>query len=403
MNTKRALQKAFPTDLVVELTGKLVAIPSRNPPGEEKVCANAIWKTLREWGVDAELVREPDPERPQVVAWVGSSGQGPTFVLNGHIDTVREGDLAAWDTPPFEPTRIGDRLYGLGACDIKGSLAVGMAILKTLHEQADPLPGMVMFHAAMGEEMAEDGTRTLLNMGYTGDCAVVMEPTNLTIGRATRGVGWYRLILTGNPQHCGSVRPEDPDVVSQFGHVVEALSTYNACISHNSHPLLPSPGCRLTQARVGERHNHLPERGEFIIDRRMLPRESFDQVSAELHEILDGIGQGDSDFNYELEYLYGNEPVEISGESPLIDVLQRNLRAVDGQEAQITGMIAGTDVRNFVHDQGIPAVNFGAGDFGVCHKPNEFVPIDDLVRRGRILLGTALDILYAEEVFASYW
>lgn len=393
MSDKRSLVDAFPAELAMRLAQQLVAIPSRNPPGEEKSCAEFIHATLRDWGIETELILKPDPERPQVVAWVSGSGQGPTFVLNGHTDTVQEGELDAWRIPPFEGRIVDGRLHGLGSCDMKGPLAVGMAVLKTIHDRSNRFPGTLMLHAAMGEEMAEDGTRTLLNLGYTGDFAVVMEPTNLAIGRANRGVSWYRLTLTGDPLHCGFAAPDVPDVMSQFARFQDALSDYHLRISQKKHPLLLSPGCRVTQAHVGERHNHLPAQGEFTIDRRMLPGESFEQVERELVHILDTVGASDPTFDYNLEYLRGNEPVELAENDPLIDVIQRNLREIDGCEADIIGMIAGTDVRNFVHDQEIPAVNFGPGDFRVCHKPNEFVPVNDLVRSGRILLGVTYDLL----------
>ena len=393
MDEKQAFIEAFQADLVSDLAQQLVAIPSRNPPGEEKACAEFIYRTLREWGVEADLVREPDPERPQVVSWVSGSGQGPTFILSGHIDTVQEGDATTWRHPPFEPTLLDGRLYGLGACDMKGSLAVGMAVLKTVHEHAGRLPGTLMFQAAMGEEMAEDGTRTLLNLGFTGDAAVVMEPTDLKIGRATRGVSWHRLTLSSNPLHCGFASPDEPDILSQFSRIQTALSVYHKRISLEQHPLLPSSACRVTRAQAGERHNHLPARGEFTIDRRMLPGECFEQVREELTEILDGVATADGSLVWELTYQRGNEPVELEEDAPLVQVLRKNAVELEGREAESTGMIAGTDVRNFMHDHDIPAVNFGAGDFNVCHKPNEFVGVDDLIRSGRILLGTALDVI----------
>ena len=53
----------------------------------------------------------------------------------------------------------------------------------------------------------------------------------------------------------------------------------------------------------------------------------------------------------------------------------------------------GSDVRNFIYDAGIPTVNFGAGDYRVCHQPNEFVEVDDLMTCARIVLGTVIDLL----------
>lgn len=74
MANKNEWLSALSEDLIVDLTTKLVAIPSRNPPGEEKECAEFILSTLRGWGIDAEPVYDPDPARPQVAAWVEGAG-----------------------------------------------------------------------------------------------------------------------------------------------------------------------------------------------------------------------------------------------------------------------------------------------------------------------------------------
>ncbi|MGQ9584233.1 MAG: M20 family metallopeptidase [Anaerolineae bacterium] len=398
MSEKQELIGSLSEELILRLASQLVSIPTRNPPGEEKEGASFIFETFRSWGIEAELILAPDPQRPQVVAWARGGGQGPTLILNGHIDTVREGDVSDWSFPPFKATRQGNRLYGLGACDMKGSLAVGMAVLKAIAACGLSFPGTVLFQAVMGEELAEDGTRTLLRLGYTGDYAIVLEPTALQICRATRGVAWYKVTLAGNPIHCGRAAPETPDLVTQFARVASALADYHQEIARKEHPLVPSPACRVTQLRAGERHNHLPACCEFTIDRRMLPGETFDQVQEELLGILEDVRAGDPSFDYRLTYDRGNEPVVTPEDSLLIKTLRRNSEELLGATPNLIGSAAGTDMRNFVFDAGIPAVNFGPGNFVTCncHGPDEFVPVDELMACGRVVLGTAYDLLMLE-------
>jgi succinyl-diaminopimelate desuccinylase len=393
MNAKTGLIQALPEDLILELTAELVAIPTRNPPGEEKACAEFILKTLQGWGVEAEMVFEPDPDRPQVVAWRRGARDHPTVILNGHIDTVGEGDRAAWRYPPFQATRRGERLYGLGACDMKGSLAIGMAILKTLHDAGAQFPGTLMFQAVMGEEMDEAGTATLLEKGYTGDYALVMEPTDLRIGPGTRGVAWHKITLTGPSVHCGLAAPDAPDLMYHFARLVAAFEAYHREITTRKHHLIPSPACRITEVHAGGVHNDIAGRIELVTDRRMLPNETYEQVTGEIRQILESVAPGSGEFQYELEFLRGNEPTETPLDSPLIETLEKNIRKVGGRQPEIWGPPYGCDMRNFVYDAGIPTTNFGAGDFRVCHKPDEFVVVDDLLACARILLGTAIDLL----------
>ncbi|MCB0193640.1 MAG: M20 family metallopeptidase [Anaerolineae bacterium] len=392
---KQTLIEALSEELIVELTSQLVAIPTPNPPGQEKACAEFIKTTLESWGIETEWVLEPDPERPQVVAWQRGTGSGPTVIINAHMDTVGAGRREDWQFPPFQVTRQNGRLYGRGACDMKGSMAINMVIMKTLHEAGITLPGTLMLQAAMGEEMDEPGTRTLLQQGYTGDYAIVLEPTDLRIGPASRGVAWHKVTLTGPGVHCGLAAPDASDVMIQFARIATDLAEYHRRIAAQTHPLSPSPSCRITDVHAGEAHNSIVGRCEFIIDRRMLPGESYQQVTAELQAIL--AQHQHPHIETQVEFIEWNEPVETSLDSPLIARLKDNLKSVGGIEPEIWGPPYGSDVRNFLYDAAIPAVNFGAGDYRVCHQPNEFVEVADLITCARVVLGTVIDLLQPAE------
>jgi succinyl-diaminopimelate desuccinylase len=390
---KEALIAAISEDLIVDLTTKLVAIPTPNPPGQEKALAEFIVATMQGWGLEVELVPHPDPERPQVVAWLRGTGNGPTLILNAHMDTVGAGEQAAWQFPPFQVTRQGNRLYGRGTCDMKGSLAVGMVILKTLHEAGARFRGTLMLQAPMGEEMDEPGTRTLLQKGYTGDYAIVLEPTDLRIGPASRGVSWFKITLSGPSMHCGLADAEGPDVMAAFARIATALTAYHHQVAAIEHPLSPSPSCRITRVEAGEAHNSLVGRCTFVVDRRMIPGETVAQVESELRQIINGVLAGTPDIAYQLAFIEWNEPVQAPLDSPLIAALEQNVATVGGLEPEIWAVPYGCDVRNFIYDANIPAVNFGAGDYRVCHQPNEFVTVDGLLTCARVVMATAVDLL----------
>ncbi|MGD2159067.1 MAG: M20 family metallopeptidase [Anaerolineales bacterium] len=393
MTQKASLIKSLPEDLIIELTSDMVAIPTRNPPGEEKAGAEFILGRFQEWGIEAEMISEPDPERPQVVAWHRGTGGGPTVILNGHIDTVGEGNASEWRYPPFEANRVDDRLYGRGTCDMKGSLAIAMTILKTLNDAGAKFPGTLMFQAVMGEEMDEEGTRTLLKKGYTGDCALVLEPTDLRIGAGTRGVTWHKITLSGPSVHCGLAEPEAPDLMYQFANLLTAFEAYHRDISSRPHHLIPSPGFRVTDVRAGGVHNDIVGRCELVVDRRMIPGETIEQVTEEIRQIVEQVLGNAPEYAYELEFMRWNEPTETALDAPLIKTLAKNIEEIEGIDPEIWGPPYGCDMRNFVYDAAIPTVIFGAGDFRVCHKPDEFVPVGALLTCARIVLGTTIDLL----------
>lgn len=390
---KSAILESLSDDLVVDLTERLIAIPTVNPPGQEADCARFIYETLTGWGVEAELVPEPDPERPQVVAWVRGTTCGPTFILNAHMDTVPEGDVARWTRPPFEATREGDRLYGLGACDMKGSLASIMAMLKALHDSGAALPGTLMAQFPMGEETDEPGTRTLLALGYVGDMAITMEPTDGRIGPGTRGACWHRVGITGPSAHCGLTPADAADVMHVARRFAAAVEDIHREVSTQTHHLLASPAARITEMRAGERHNATAGRCEMVVDRRMLPHESVAEVGDGLRARLDAAIGGAEGVRGTVTFVDLNEATETPLDAPLVRALAANIRELGRREPEIWGPPYGSDMRNFVHDAAIPCVNFGAGDFRRCHQPDEFVPVPDLLGVARIVFGTVLDVI----------
>lgn len=387
------LLMAIDGELIVDLTTRMVAFPTQNPPGREKPCANFIREILTGWGIEVELVAEPDPQRPQIVAWLRGEREGPTLVLNGHMDTVNEGDVTAWHHSPFAATRENGRLYGLGTADMKGSLAIAMVVLKTLKEAGRPRAGTIMFQAVMGEEMDEDGTRTLLKMGYTGDWAIVLEPTDLRIGPGTRGACWHDVVLHGPSLHCGLIPGGTADVMQAAATFGDAVSRLHERISKREHHLMASPACRITRMEAGTAHNATVGRCEMTVDRRMLADETFEDVTEELQAILEDIAREHAGVTYDIVFTGGNEPADTPLDNRLIGALGAGHRRVVGREAEIWGPPYGCDMRNFVCDAGIPTTNFGPGDYRVCHQPNEFVEIEDMATCARVLAVTALELL----------
>ena len=181
------------------LLRELVRVDSRNPslvpggPGESAV-ARRLADVLREWGLDPQL-QEVAPGRPNVVAMLRGTGGGRSLMLNGHVDVV---GVEGMNHPPFDAVETGGRIYGRGACDMKGGVAAMCAAVAQLGGQ---IRGDVILAAVIDEEWKSLGTSALIASGIRADAAIVTEPTGLAIMPAHRGFVWMEVSVQGRAAH----------------------------------------------------------------------------------------------------------------------------------------------------------------------------------------------------------
>ena len=216
--TKKTVSQGVKNEEISALLRELISIPSRNPPGEEKACAECIAHNASKWGLEVDLIPDPFPDRPQVVVSIEGSEDHPTLVLNGHIDTVPEGDLGKWRFDPFGGIIHNGKMYGRGACDMKGGLSAALIAAKALKASKVPLKGNLVVQCAVGEETGDPGTKTLLEKGFTGDWGVVLEPTGLKVAIVERGVAWFHLTTKGRAAHAGTPHEGTNAIARSYKH-----------------------------------------------------------------------------------------------------------------------------------------------------------------------------------------
>jgi succinyl-diaminopimelate desuccinylase len=388
INRQDVLQK-IDDERIVDLVSQLVRIPSRNPPGDEKGCAEYIMRKLKEWGFGVQVIPEPFPDRPQVVATCEGTERRPTLVLNGHMDVVPEGNVRKWSVDPFGGVVRGGRVYGRGACDMKGGIATMLMAAKAIKDSGIKLRGNLILQFVIGEETGEPGTRHLLvERAIGGDFGIVLEPTNLRVATSEKGVAWFQVVVEGKPAHAGT--PErGNNAILRASRMVTLLEKYNRTISKRRHPLLGRATCSVTMIEGGTKENVIPESCKLTIDRRFLPNET----AAGIEKELDRIFLGESNLKYRLERKIVYEPFEIPAQSKIAQSLRKGMKDLTGTAPKTFGMPVGTDARNFVNDARIPAVSWGPGDIKVAHSFDEFVEIDQLVTSTKVLCLAILDLL----------
>src|SRR5664280_2962115 len=192
---------------VIDLTRQLVSIESVNPtlaPGGagEGEIARFVTAWAEGNGLTAETVPSADG-RPNVIVRGPRTGDGPTLMLCGHLDTVGLGAMER----PLEPRIDGDRLVGRGAYDMKAALAATLVACRDASRAG--VNGQVIVAAVADEEHASLGIQAVLEH-ITADAAIITEPTELAIGIAHRGFAWVEIEVLGKAAHGSRIRVAPP-------------------------------------------------------------------------------------------------------------------------------------------------------------------------------------------------
>jgi succinyl-diaminopimelate desuccinylase len=367
---------------------RLVATESVNPGIFEPAMAQQICRELDDTGCEVTVV-EFEPGRPSVAAVLGTRADGPSLLLNGHMDTVPIGDRALWSDDPFGGTIRDGAVWGRGALDMKGGLAAQIACARVLTTHRERLRGRLVLHFAAGEECGEPGTLSLIDRGFTADAGVVTEPTDLAVATAMRGVVYHTIRIVGTATHAGT-----PDAghnpIHPLSRVVDALRRYDTDLQQRRHALIGTARASVTGVRAGVEHNAIPDIAEITVDRRMIPGETPDGVRAELTGLVsETLADGDA-YDWSVQQLHhAFQPVEIDPDSPLALETQRIAQDQTGMPVPIVGTPYGSDVRNLVLDAGMEAITFGAGDVSLCHCPNEHLSVAHLQTASTVITKLA--------------
>ena len=383
---------AYPTDLPA-LAATLVRIESENPPGNERACAEYVFDWFDHHGIDATLVSDPDPDRPQVGARVGSGS--PILVLNGHLDVVPAGDPDEWTDGPYDGVVRDGRLYGRGSVDMKTGVALAMLASHRLRPEIEDgsLDGSLVVHAAMGEETADPGTKALLEAGFDGDFGVVLEPTRCRVATSAKGLAWYEIGWPGRSGHAS--RPDEAqNPIDRLPLVLEALVAYDERLRERRDDLCGRAYATVTQTIAGAATNRavIPDRVSITLDRRVLPGETIAAVDDEIRALVADLDREHAlDATWRRDETYAS--AEIPVDHPLAEVFRNHSAAVADVPPEPYGIEASTDVRNFVNDADVPAITWGPGSLEQAHTVDEYVDLDAADRGLAILERAARELI----------
>lgn len=192
-------------DGLIEVTQRLVAVASPNPPSDTEEISKVAEALLREIpGIEIETI-EPAPRVKSLIGRIRSGRPGRRLIFNGHLDTFPLLEELPWTVPPLGGVLKDGKLYGRGVCDMKGGIACSILAARLLAQNRDAWSGEIVLTLAGDEEnMGSLGTGYMMDnvphaKGDANICGDVGSPKVVRFGE--KGLMWVEVETTGSPAH----------------------------------------------------------------------------------------------------------------------------------------------------------------------------------------------------------
>jgi succinyl-diaminopimelate desuccinylase len=405
-------------DELVELTRALIRFPTINPPGEAyQPCAEFIGRRLMNRGFTVDYVRASGTPgdsarypRINVIARREGDAKGPCVHFNSHIDVVQTG--AGWSLDPFAAVVKDGKVYGRGACDMKGGLAASIVAIEALIDSSAHLPGTLEISGTVDEESGGyGGVHYLAERGWFSsprvDHVIIPEPLNVDrvcIGH--RGVWWAEIETHGRMAH-GSMPFLGDCAVRHMHAFIDRLERElypKLAARRTAMPVVPAAARHATlninsiHGGQGEAPGYpapcVPDSCRMVIDRRLLIEEDMDSVKAEVRALLDQLVKDRDGFAYGLRDIFEVQPTMADRNGPVARSTAAAIRRVIGRDPEFICSPGTYDQKHIDRIGKLrDCIAYGPGILDLAHQPDEYVLIDDLVNSTKVMAMAARSLL----------
>jgi len=415
---------------LVALTQALIRIPTLNPPGRHygEIC-DFLAKRLRGSGFSVELVRAhgapADSDkfpRWNLVARREGGRPGECVHFNSHHDVVETGH--GWSVDPFGGELRDGRVYGRGACDMKGGLAASIIAAEAFLEVHPEFDGAIEISATADEESGGyGGVAYLAEKGYFDPVRVqhviIPEPLNkdrICLGH--RGVWWAEIETHGRIAH-GSMPFLGDCAVRHMGAVLaEMEATLFPLLAgkRTAMPVVPD-GARASTLNINAIHGGepvqeddytglpapcVPDRCRITIDRRFLIEEDIAEVKAEVIAMMERIRARRPGFVYEVRDLFEVQPTMTERDAPVVTTVAAAIERVLHRQAQFV-VSPGTYDQKHIDRIGRlkNCIAYGPGILDLAHQPDEWVGVQDMLDSAKVMALTLVELLVSPNGLSS--
>jgi acetylornithine deacetylase len=377
-----------------DLLARLVAFDTTSSKSNLRL-VDFVCDYLDEMGARIHRMPSEDGAKANLAVTAGPSrGDGEGLTLCGHTDVVPAEELD-WESDPFEAVHRNDTIAGRGTADMKGFLALAVQALAEVDPRTLNRPLALLF--TYDEEIGTQGARRLAEAGGPPEPlprrTIVGEPTSLSPARLHKGHLRVRIVVQGTAAHSG-VPHLGHSAIEPAARVVVALEKLRCALEierpphGDAFPQVPFVTLNVGRIAGGGAANVIPDRCEIELGARLFPgMEAQDLVE----RIREAVERGAGDAPRTIEIVGESPPALLDEESDLWAWLNAEAANASMREAAPgpASVPFATDA-GWLQRLGFECVIWGPGSIEVAHRPNEFVPLDDLTR-ARATLARAVD------------
>jgi succinyl-diaminopimelate desuccinylase len=407
---------------MIELTQDLIKIPTLNPPGENyrEIC-DYLDTRLSRGGFETQLIRAKDAPgdsdrypRWNIVARREGQKDGECVHFNSHTDVVEVG--SGWTFDPFGGQLSDGKIYGRGACDMKGGLAASIIAVEAFLEIFPTFNGAIEISGTADEETGGyGGVAYLAEKGFFSPMRVqhviIPEPLNkdrICLGH--RGGWWAEIETFGEIAH-GAMPFAGDCAVRHMGEVLNEFErTLFPALKQRitEMPVIPE-GAKNSTMNINSIHggqvepnsetnalpSHcVPDSCRIIIDRRFLIEENVEDVKREVKNILESIKTRRPKFEYEVTELNRVIPSMTEQDAPIVKSIATSVEKVLGKKAEYVASPGSYDQKHIDRIGTLKnCIAYGPGILDLAHKPDEFVGVDDMIDSAKVMGNSLIDIL----------
>lgn len=399
---------------VTALTRRLMAVPSPNPPGDVRACAEEAAAILRDLAPAAEVsLHATSAEVTNLVARIRGAGPGRILAFNGHLDTYPVNEALPWTVDPLAGEVRDGRLYGRGSADMKGGIAASILAFALLHDHRTAWRGEAILTLAGDEEtMGPLGTKWLLDHvpGLARADGVVIgdagSPRVLRFGE--KGFLWVEVEAAGRAAHGAHVHLGE-NAIDRLRAALDAVTALRAlpvaappavtaaiaAAKPVSEPLagageaevLGGITVNIGQVSGGTAPNLVPASARAFCDIRLPVGVTCAAAEAALRAGLDGLP------GIAWRVLRRFEPNHTDPAADLVRLAHRAAEEVLGGAVAVNMRVGGSDARWF-RMAGLPTVVYGPTPHNMGGA-DEWVEIAELEAVARVHALAGFDLLAA--------